>query len=149
MNPPLLISLSFTFKLTVSHTNNQNLPDRRGGGLLEEVKMKLLQSYLAGPTDMSHLCDQGLPPSPSLSHTEQKETHLSTEAAAYYQLICNPPSLSALDSTVSPYTLYCYTVCLSAELIDDTLIRNNLLLMLQACDCHHPTDTPHMAVAAA
>lgn len=105
--------------------------------------MKLLQLYLAEPTDMSHLCDQEPTPfllplflslSPSL--TEQKKKHLSTDVAAYYQLKCVQLSGDGASLQYTSGVSVCGSVYFgAAEIIDDTLLRNNLPLMLQACDC--------------
>ena len=139
LNCFILIQNTPTESITQTHSHSYKQPcwhtythTEGGRAVWEEVKMKVLQPYLAEPTDMSHLCDQGLCPlllSLSLSHS--RKTHLSTDAEAYYQLKCNPPMHSFILFTQSYFG--------AAEIIDDTLIRNNLLLMLQACDCHHPT----------
>lgn len=77
---------SHSYKQPCWHTHTHT---EGGRAVWEEVKMKVLQPYLAEPTDMSHLCDQGLCPLLlSLSVSQQKNTHLSTDAEAYYQLKC-------------------------------------------------------------
>lgn len=109
----------------------------------EEVNMKLLQPYLAEPTDMSHLRVQG-PPSPHPTHTHtltHKHKHTDdTDICPQLQQLITNSSVSvwvcvSLFCVCSSFHLYLGRV----EIIDDTLISYNLLLMLLACDCHHQT----------
>lgn len=101
--------------------------------------MKLLQPYLAEPTDMSHLRVQG-PPSPHPTHTLTHKHTDDTDICPQLQQLITNSSVSvwvcvSLFCVCSSFHLYLGRV----EIIDDTLIRYNLLLMLLACDCHHQT----------
>lgn len=81
----------------------------------------------------------GTPISPPYTHIHTL-THKHTDICPQLQELITNSSVSvwvcvSLFCVCSSFHLYLGGV----EIIDDTLIRNNLLLMLLACDCHHQT----------